>query len=267
MTQYNILITGGAAGIGHNTALALAKAGHNLTIIDRTPEKERATIESLNSVNPNGTHNYFALDLSKLSDVREFLEFYKAAKPKLDALVLNAGVFMKKLTVTPEGFETTFAIGAMSRYLFASELASILAQSPLGRIVHINGSVMGKIRYEQLSNPKYSSMTSVWQNSVASALMVQYGTSTWQSDVKQTHWNPGVVETKTVTDQNKLVQWISSKMGMISPVLAGQQLSDHILSTTDGKHLFMAKGLERKQKPLGSEQWQAFTQFMSQASI
>jgi NAD(P)-dependent dehydrogenase (short-subunit alcohol dehydrogenase family) len=54
---------------------------------------------------------------------------------RLDALVNNAGVFMRTRVLTPEGLETTFAVNALAPYRVTRALASLLR--PPRRVVNV----------------------------------------------------------------------------------------------------------------------------------
>jgi NAD(P)-dependent dehydrogenase (short-subunit alcohol dehydrogenase family) len=65
------IVTGGASGIGLETARALVKAGADVTLAVRRPEAAQEPALELRAVQRGGVH-IAALDLSDLDSVRQF---------------------------------------------------------------------------------------------------------------------------------------------------------------------------------------------------
>ena len=59
-----ILITGATDGIGKQTALNIAQAGHSITIVGRNKEKCNQTVNEFISQTKNENINYIQADLS-----------------------------------------------------------------------------------------------------------------------------------------------------------------------------------------------------------
>ena len=68
------------------------------------------------------------LDLSRLSDVREFVERFASTTPVLDLLVNVAGVMSATREETDEGFEKTLAVDHLSAFVLSTELRPLLAR-------------------------------------------------------------------------------------------------------------------------------------------
>ena len=92
MEQCNVLVTGGARGIGAGIVRALAAAGHNVGFCGRADaEKCAGFLAELRADFP-GKFAYFQCDVSS-HDAREaLLDAYEAEFGSLDVLVNNAGV-------------------------------------------------------------------------------------------------------------------------------------------------------------------------------
>lgn len=246
------LITGATDGIGKETALALAKNGLSLHILGRNRDKGNKVLDKLSEINPHGKHKFFAVDLSSIKPVNDFLENYLSNHEQLDVLILNAGIYPEKNTLSPDGIDLTFSVGFISRYLFSIKLNPLLVKSEIGKVVHVNGSILGKIKYDQLSDPKYNKLSSVWQNSVAGALLVYFWKEWTATEVSHIHWNPGIVNTQTVKTQSTMVQLISKWMGMIEPEVAGEMLARQVLNAVSEEvsAKFFSKG---KVRPIGQK--------------
>lgn len=242
--SYTALITGGTDGIGKATAIALAQKGFSVHILGVSKERGVAALEQLKSINAQANHQLYLCDLSQLEEVNTFLENYIAHYDTLDVLVLNAGIYPKEHRLSADGIDRTFSIGYVSRYVFSVQLNPLLLKSDLKKVVHVNGSVMGRIYYDQLSAPRYSAIKSVWQNSVGSALLVHNWQAFSKTAVAHTHWNPGIVNTQTVKSQPYIVQLLSKLMGMMSAEKAGGLLANFIVNTNakDAAAKFYTKG-------------------------
>jgi NAD(P)-dependent dehydrogenase (short-subunit alcohol dehydrogenase family) len=249
----NALITGATDGIGKATAIELAKKGYNLHILGRNKVKGMKVLEELNIISPKGKHELFITDLSNMAEVNEFLETYQAAYSTLDVLILNAGIYPSKIELSEDGIDQSFSIGYISRYLFSVKLNDLLNLSAIGKVIHINGSIVGSIKYSEVRAPKYSKIRSVWQNSVASALLVRFWKEYTKSTVHHIHWNPGIVNTQTVKSQGSNVRFLSRLMGMIEPEQAGKILANHVDSNRPGQFYFKGKAQKMKNKILRGE--------------
>lgn len=250
MSNKTALITGSTAGIGKATALELAKKGYSVHILGTNKSKGRKVLTEVKEIFPEGLHELFIVDLSKVKTVNTFLNEYEQKYSTLEVLVLNAGIFPKQKSLSEDGIDLSFSVGYISRYLFAVKLNKFLAASTIGKVVHINGSVVGNIKYSQLKAPKYNNMTAVWQNSVGSALLVHNWQNITKTNVAHMHWNPGIVNTNTVKSQGAVVRYLSKLMGMIEPEQAGLMLAEHIETVPKSKMTgkFYAKGKLQKTK-------------------
>ncbi|KAB1154198.1 SDR family NAD(P)-dependent oxidoreductase [Tenacibaculum aiptasiae] len=234
------LITGATDGIGKFTALQLAQDGYSVHILGRDKAKGSKVLETLNKLNPLGNHCLFICDLSKINEVKRFLNSYLKQNNKLDVLILNAGIHPKKLTISEDGIDTTFSVGYISRYLFSAKLNPLLEKSDIKKVIHICGSIVGKISYDKLENPTYSKLKSVWQNSIGSAILVYHWKKLLNTSVTHLHWNPGIVNTQTVKSQSNLIQLLSKYFGMIEPKEAAKKIAAIINSNSN--ELFYKNG-------------------------
>lgn len=253
--NYTVLITGSTEGIGAATAIEFAKRHYSVHILGRNKTKGEKVLEQLQSYNPEGNHLFFSADLSVKADVKRFLDNYLKEQSSLDILILNAGIHPKSNTLSRDGIDITFSIGYISRYMFAVRLNKLLSASKLGKVIHINGSVIGKIHFDELSNPRYNKMISVWQNSIGSALLVSNWKTFTNTNVEHIHWNPGIVNTQTVKSQSKVVQLLSKALGMVEANKAGECIASFVTENSE-KNIggnFYSKGKLKKKPKLHSD--------------
>ncbi len=145
------VVTGATAGIGKETAVALAAAGAHVAIVGRTRDKgERALAEIRQR--SGGDVDLFVADLGSQRAVRALAARLTAALPRLDVLVNNAGLILDQRVLTEDGLETTFAVNHIGYFLLSRLLEPKLCASAPARIVNIaSGAHRGAtIRFDDL---------------------------------------------------------------------------------------------------------------------
>ncbi len=137
MQNKQVLITGSTAGIGRAAATALAKMGAAVTIHGRSAARCEQVAAEIRAATGNAKIDFLAFDLSSLQSVREAAEAFSASHPKLDVLALNAGVFLAKREVSPDGFEKSFAMGFLGHFLLTRLLLPNLQAAGNARIITV----------------------------------------------------------------------------------------------------------------------------------
>lgn len=116
LTGRTVIITGGATGIGLETARALAEAGADVILAVRKPELAALAIASIETTAP-GKASWRMLDLASLKSVRNFVEGW-GDRP-LSILVNNAGVMACPQSYTEDGFEMQIGTNHFGHYLLS----------------------------------------------------------------------------------------------------------------------------------------------------
>ncbi|WP_433132516.1 SDR family NAD(P)-dependent oxidoreductase [Micromonospora sp. CA-240977] len=138
LTGRRAVVTGGASGIGRETARALANAGADVTVAVRdTAAGERAAADLTAGGTP-GTVRVARLDLANRASIDAFVTGWTGP---LHILVNNAGVMaLPELTRTAEGWETQFAINHLGHAELTLGLHDALAAAHGARIVVVSSS-------------------------------------------------------------------------------------------------------------------------------
>ena len=137
MKDKTVLITGGNAGLGLETAVALATMGAAVTITARDAARGDAARQAIierSGADPQQVE-VMALDLASTGSIRYFAEAFLATHPRLDVLVNNAGLILSERTETADGFETTFGVNHLGHVLLTDLLLDRLKASAPARIV------------------------------------------------------------------------------------------------------------------------------------
>ena len=137
MDGKTVLITGGTAGIGKETALGLLRLGAHVVIVGRNPEKTRAVVDELKTKSGNPRVDSMLADLSSMRDVKRLAEEYRRRFAALDVLVNNAGAMNTSRETTVDGYERTFATNHLAYFLLANELLPALEAGAPARIVNV----------------------------------------------------------------------------------------------------------------------------------
>jgi NAD(P)-dependent dehydrogenase (short-subunit alcohol dehydrogenase family) len=131
------IVTGGASGIGLETARALAGAGAEVTLAVRDQAAGRRAARSILESTGNPWLRVLPLDLTEPRSIRTFLDIWSGP---LHALVLNAGVMAAPLRRTRQGFELQFATNHLGHFALATGLHPTLAGSEGARVVSVSSA-------------------------------------------------------------------------------------------------------------------------------
>jgi NAD(P)-dependent dehydrogenase (short-subunit alcohol dehydrogenase family) len=131
------VVTGGASGIGVETARALAGAGAAVTLAVRDVEAGARVAGEIARTTGNGV-DVAALELVERASIAAFVASWKGP---LDILVNNAGVMaIPEKRLSPEGHELQFATNHLGHFALTLGLHGALAAAGAARIVSVSSS-------------------------------------------------------------------------------------------------------------------------------
>jgi NAD(P)-dependent dehydrogenase (short-subunit alcohol dehydrogenase family) len=135
-----ILVTGVSAGLGVETARALAAHGAHVVGAARDLTKARAaTAQVRNDAAANsGGFELVALDLADLKSVRACADALLAKGAPLDVVIANAGVMATPFGRTADGFETQFGTNHLGHFVLVNRIAPLLRTG--GRLINLSSS-------------------------------------------------------------------------------------------------------------------------------
>lgn len=131
------VITGATSGLGQLAAIELAKRGTQLVLTARDKNRAETVRNIIKEIAPNAKVDFFYGDLSLMEDVKRIGNEMKAAYPKIDVLVNNAGLHGFEQRITKEGFPEMIAVNYLAPWLLTHTLLSSLMQSKNARIVNV----------------------------------------------------------------------------------------------------------------------------------
>lgn len=129
---WNVIVTGGYAGIGLETTRVLASAGAHVVVPARTPDKARAALAGLANV------ELAALDLADPASIDAFTQHFLASKRPLHRLINNAGIMAAPLVRDQRGFESQFATNHLGHFQLTLRLWPALRAARGARVISLS---------------------------------------------------------------------------------------------------------------------------------
>lgn len=134
-----VLVTGVSAGLGVETARALAAHGAQVVGAARDLHKAEAAAAAVRAQAANGGgFTLVQLDLASLASVRACTDVLLADGRPFDLVIANAGVMAAPFGHTADGFETQFGTNHLGHFVLVNRIAPLIA--PGGRLVNVASS-------------------------------------------------------------------------------------------------------------------------------
>jgi NAD(P)-dependent dehydrogenase (short-subunit alcohol dehydrogenase family) len=184
LTGKRAIVTGGASGIGVETARALASAGAEVTLAVRDVEAGQRTAAEITAKTGNDRVSVSRLELTDRASVAAFTGAWEGP---LHILVANAGIMaLPEVHRSPEGWELQFATNHLGHFGLALGLHDALAAAGDARIVSVSSSahhrspiVFDDIHFEQR---EYEAWSAYGQSKTANVLFAVEASRRWAAD-------------------------------------------------------------------------------------
>jgi NAD(P)-dependent dehydrogenase (short-subunit alcohol dehydrogenase family) len=195
-----VLVTGVSAGLGVETARALAAHGAQVVGAARDLSKARAATEQVRAQAANGgSFDLVQLDLASLDSVRRCADGLLAASKPFDLIIANAGVMACPKSKTVDGFETQFGTNHLGHFVLVNRIASLLKSG--SRLVNLS-SAGHRFADVDLEDPNfertpYDEFTAYGRSKTANVLFaVEFDRRHKARDVRATAVHPGGIQTE-----------------------------------------------------------------------
>ena len=177
------IVTGGASGIGLETARALCAAGAEVVVAVRDLQAGRRAAEDISAALPDAAIRAVRLDLADLASVKAFAVAWVGA---VHVLVNNAGIMATPEWHTPSGWEMQFATNHLGHFALAVGLRPALDAAAGARIVSVSsgGHLLSPVVFDDIhfrARP-YDPWLAYGQSKSANALFAVAATRAWQDD-------------------------------------------------------------------------------------
>jgi NAD(P)-dependent dehydrogenase (short-subunit alcohol dehydrogenase family) len=195
LTGQRAIVTGGASGIGVETARALAGAGAEVTLAVRDVDAGARVADDIIATTDNKQVLVDSLDLSDQASVAAFVERWNGP---LHVLVNNAGVMAPPLTRTPEGWELQFATNHLGHFALTTGLHDSLVAAPGARVVSLSsvGHVGSPVVFDdiQFERRPYDPAVAYGQSKTANSLFAVEADRRWSSEgIRVNAVHPGAI--------------------------------------------------------------------------
>jgi NAD(P)-dependent dehydrogenase (short-subunit alcohol dehydrogenase family) len=183
LTGRRAIVTGGASGIGIETARALAGAGAEVTLAVRNLAAGERTADDIIAATGNKQVLVAPLDLADRASVAAFTAEWDGP---LHILVNNAGVMACPEARTAEGWELQFATNHLGHFALATGLHSALAAAGGARIASVSSSahLHSPVVFDdiQFREREYEPWAAYGQSKTANVLFAVEASRRWAGD-------------------------------------------------------------------------------------
>jgi NAD(P)-dependent dehydrogenase (short-subunit alcohol dehydrogenase family) len=198
LTGKRAIVTGGASGIGVETAKTLARRGASVTLAVRNLDAGGKVAAEITAETGNPNIDVRPLELTDLVSVRSFVAGWDEP---LHLLINNAGVMaIQDRTVNDAGWEAQFATNFLGHYALTVGLQRSLARANGARVVSVSssGHLFSPVVFDDINfrfRP-YDPLLAYGQSKTAVILFGVAASARWADDgVTVNTLNPGAIAT------------------------------------------------------------------------
>lgn len=147
------VITGANSGLGHHTAIELARAGATVVMACRSLERAETALRALRARVPDARALILPLDVSEPESIREFGRRFAERLDRLDVLVNNAGVVAVPLSRNSVGHELHLATNYLGAFALTGTLLPYFRADAQARVVNVGSLAhrLGKLDLDDLN--------------------------------------------------------------------------------------------------------------------
>ena len=231
-----VIVTGGASGIGLETARALAAVGAEVTLAVRDVDAGQRVAAAIVASSPNTNVFVAPVDLADRASVASFVAAWDGP---LDVLVNNAGIMACPETRTLQGWELQFATNHLGHFALAAGLHHALAAALGARIVSVSSRahLRSPVDFDDIHfrTRAYEPWDAYAQSKTANVLFAVEATRRWEGDGITTNaLQPGTVRSNLqryitdddlertrvhIEDDNGSFHWKTPEQGAATSVL------------------------------------------------
>jgi retinol dehydrogenase 13 len=228
-----VVISGATSGIGYYTARKYAAHGADLLCINRNPQKSEALCREIES--EFGVKcSYKIADLSNLQNIHRVADELRKINVPIDVLIHNAGIYLTKRELTPEGLEKVFVIQYLASFIINYILEEKLKSQEKARIIMVNSEghrfAAWGLRMDDLNWEKrrYSGLKSYGSAKLSQLLsMMIFSEHFRDTGVTINSMHPGAVKTETGQENGPLYLWY--KRNILDKTLKSPEISAEAL--------------------------------------
>jgi NAD(P)-dependent dehydrogenase (short-subunit alcohol dehydrogenase family) len=140
----HIIVTGTSRGIGHEIALQMAQAGHQVLALSRTISPSLLGHDCITNL---------AVDLTQASDLELVSQFLKSTWTQVDALIHNAGAITVQpfLSISPSDFEAVYRVNVFAVAQLTQCVLPFLTKGSHVVTISSMGGIQGSMKFPGLA--------------------------------------------------------------------------------------------------------------------
>ena len=166
------VVTGANTGLGFETAKVLAEHGATVVLAVRDLQKGKQAAAGI-----AGDVTVQAMDLTSLDSIRSAAESIRAAHPRIDLLINNAGVMYTPKRTTADGFELQFGTNHLGHFALTGLLLDRLLPVPGSRVVTVSSTghrIRAAIHFDDLQWERSYNRVAAYGQAKLANLMFTY---------------------------------------------------------------------------------------------
>ena len=168
------IVTGANTGIGYGAAAVLAGKGAHVVLAVRNLDKGNDAKARITAASPNAVVTVQELDLTSLDNIRTAADALRAAHPRIDLLINNAGVMYTDKASTKDGFELQFGTNHLGHFALTGRLLDNMLGVDGSRVVTVSSvghRIRARIHFEDLQLERnYDRVVAYGQSKLANLL-------------------------------------------------------------------------------------------------
>ncbi|TCV58829.1 NAD(P)-dependent dehydrogenase (short-subunit alcohol dehydrogenase family) [Neorhizobium sp. R1-B] len=172
----SVVVTG-TGGLGYEDALALARAGADVVIAGRNPQKGVKAVASIRQAVPGAMVRFGQVDLADLASIAGFAAKLAQEQDSLDLLINNAGVMRPPVRrETKDGFELQFGTNYLGHFALTAYLLPLLKKGLNPRVVTLSSVAArgGAIDFDDLQAERSYKPMQVYSQSKLACIMFAF---------------------------------------------------------------------------------------------
>ncbi|APR82044.1 Putative oxidoreductase/Short-chain dehydrogenase [Minicystis rosea] len=166
-----LAVVTGTGGLGLEDALELARAGGEVIIAGRNPQRGADAVARVLAEVPSAIVRFEHVDLASLESVSDFAARLRSQRDKVDVLINNAAVMTPpKRQETSDGFELQLGTNHLGHFALTARLLPLLRNGTNPRVVTLSSVAArdGAIDFDDLQAERsYNPMRAYGQSKLA----------------------------------------------------------------------------------------------------
>lgn len=213
-----VVITGATSGIGYLTARQYASRGARLLAVNRSAARSAALRAEIQR-DLGATCDDLIADLGCLDDVHRVGQALDALAEPIDVLIHNAGPYLSRRTLTPDGLEMNFAVHFLAPFVINHLLRGKMQRDRQTRIIFVSSEgyrfAAWGLRLDDLQWEKrrYTGLKAYGAAKMAQLLSMHLlAQELHGSGVTVNAMHPGMVRTNTGHENKRLYRWFKQRV-------------------------------------------------------